>query len=168
MSRGGGTLPCVPQLDLTHNQRRFLESRRTATLATLSPGGRPRLVPICFILADSLHSPETLYSPLDEKPKGVADVRQLARVRDIQHRPEVSLLFEHWSEDWAELAWLRTQGSAELLEPHDDALALLEAVDALRAKYPQYQDQRIDVLPMIRIALDAVRSWSASDARLDG
>ena len=69
--------------------RAFLDSARTATLATIAGDGRPRLVPICFAVAD-----DVVWTPLDEKPKAVADVRSLARVRDIVVRPAVSLLVE--------------------------------------------------------------------------
>ena len=58
-----------------------------------------------------------LYSALDEKPKSVADPRELGRVRDILARPSVSVLVDRWSEDWSELAWLRLDGNALLIEP---------------------------------------------------
>ena len=76
-------------------RRGFIEARRTAVLATLSPAGWPRLVPICFVLMDAPGVPArpVLYSPLDEKPKRVHDVRRLARIRDIAVRPDVTLLF---------------------------------------------------------------------------
>jgi PPOX class probable F420-dependent enzyme len=145
-------------------QRRFIEERRTATLATISDSGQPRLVPICFALAVPVPAEPIaiLYSPLDEKPKRGEDVRALARVADILKRPEVTLLFDRWSEDWSRLAWLRARGSASLMEPLDDAEAHSAAVDALRTKYPQYRGHAIDVRPLIRIVIAEVVSWSAS------
>jgi PPOX class probable F420-dependent enzyme len=133
--------------------RAFLDSARTATLATIAGDGRPRLVPICFVVAD-----DVVWTPLDEKPKAVADVRSLARVRDIVVRPAVSLLVDRWSEDWSELAWLRVAGTARLVEPELVPGAVL---DALRAKYPQYRDHRLDVRPMIAITIDRATRWSA-------
>jgi PPOX class probable F420-dependent enzyme len=149
---------------LPAEQRRFVEGRRTATLATLSVSGQPRLLPICFVLADpDAHEPGTLlYSPLDEKPKRGTDVRTLARVRDITVRPDVTLLFERWSEDWSRLAWLRARGRASLVEPDLDSEAHRAVVDALRDKYPQYRSHAIDVLPMIRIEISDRTWWSAS------
>ncbi len=144
--------------------RAFVEYRRTATLATMSRTGQVRLVPVCFVLGDE--DPEdrdvVVYSPLDEKPKRSGDVRDLARVRDIAERPRVTMLFERWDEDWSRLAWLRARGSASIVEPHDGAEEHQRAVQAMRAKYPQYRDQRIDALPMIRVVIDAVISWSAA------
>jgi PPOX class probable F420-dependent enzyme len=149
---------------LDTEQRRFIEERRTATLATISTSGQPRLVPICFVLAEPQPAEPRaiLYSPLDEKPKSVQEVRSLARVRDITARPEVTLLFDRWSEDWSRLAWLRARGTASLIEPHDDPETHAMAVGALRAKYPQYRGHAIDVLPMIRIVICDVVSWEAS------
>jgi PPOX class probable F420-dependent enzyme len=146
-------------------QRRFVEKRRTATLATTSETGQPRLVPICFVLADPAPGePLTvLYSPLDEKPKQGQDVRGLARVRDIAERPEVTLLFDRWSEDWSRLAWLRARGSASLIEPQEEDEVHQITVAALRVKYPQYRRHVIDVLPMIRVVIGEVVSWSASE-----
>ena len=149
---------------LDTEQRRFIDERRTATLATISDRGKPRLAPICFALAVAAPAGPCaiLYSPLDEKPKRGEDVRALARVADILKRPEVTLLFDRWSEDWSRLAWLRARGSASLMEPHDDTEAHAAAVDALRVKYPQYRGHVIDVRPLIRIVIDEVVSWSAS------
>jgi len=149
---------------LDTEQRRFIGERRTATLATISGSGQPRLVPICFALAiPAPAEPRAiLYSPLDEKPKSGDDVRALARVVDIMKRPEVTLLFDRWSEDWSRLAWLRARGSASLMEPHHDAEAHAAAVDALRMKYPQYRGHAIDVRPLIRVVIAEVVSWSAS------
>ena len=142
---------------LSEAERSFLVAARTATLATIAPDGAPRLVPICFVLADG---PEVLYSPLDDKPKRVGDPRDLARARDILARPDVSLLVDYWSEDWSALGWLRIRGRASLLESaagHEHAAAVV----ALREKYPQYADHRLEERPIVRIAVVAARSWGS-------
>ena len=138
---------------LTPADRRLLAAARTATLATVDGEGRPRLVPVCFVL---LHG--VVWTPLDEKPKAVADVRSLARVRDIVERPAVTLLVDRWSEDWSELAWLRLAGSARLVEPD---LVPGSVLVALRAKYPQYRDHDLERRPMIRISIERATSWLA-------
>jgi hypothetical protein len=46
---------------LAQEERTFLTASRTATLATISPDGHPRLVPICFVVID-----DVVWSPLDE------------------------------------------------------------------------------------------------------
>lgn len=147
--------------------RRFIEDRRTATLATISKTGQPRLVPVCFVLGDEapLGTQVALYTPLDEKPKRSADVHDLARVRDIIERPTVTVLFDRWDEDWTRLAWLRASGTASIVEPERNPGSHRRLVAALRAKYPQYGDQRIEAAPMIRVVFDEVTAWSASAGR---
>jgi PPOX class probable F420-dependent enzyme len=99
---------------LSTDQRALLESARRAVLATIAPDGQPRLVPICFVVDDA---GPTLYTPIDDKPKRDDDPLALARVRDITADPRVSILLDHWDEDWTRLAWLRGEGHAALLEP---------------------------------------------------
>lgn len=137
-------------------QLRFLAGARTATLATRGPDGAARLVPICFVALAAGERP-LIVTPLDEKPKAVADPRDLERVRDIGRDPRVDLLVDRWSEDWTELAWLRLRGRAALLEPGDPAI--LAAAGDLRAKYPQYASHRLEDRPAIRIEVLAARSW---------
>jgi PPOX class probable F420-dependent enzyme len=104
-----------------------------------------------------------VYSALDDKPKSVADPRALARVRDIAERPRVTLLVDRWSEDWTQLAWVRIEGSATLLEPTGTAaLEHARAVGLLRARYPQYATHNLETRPMIRVAVERVSGWAAA------
>lgn len=137
-------------------QRRFLANARTATLGTIAPDGRPRLVPVCFALVDG--DPPHVWIPLDEKPKSVADPRDLARVRDIARDPRVTLLVDRWDEAWTELAWLRCEGTAALVEPEADAGAV-RAIRALRAKYPQYATHALERRPLVRIRIERAKEW---------
>jgi PPOX class probable F420-dependent enzyme len=142
-------------------ERRFLEDARTATLATIAPSGRPRLVPVCFILMPAGPAGAThLYSPLDDKPKQSDDPHDLARVRDILVLPVATLLVERWSEDWDRLAWVRLECRGEILEPEprerDEHAA---AAAALLAKYPQYASHRLADRPILRFRIDRVVAW---------
>jgi PPOX class probable F420-dependent enzyme len=152
---------------LTAEQRRFLSDARSATLATTAPDGRPRLVPICFIVGgDDRAGRPRLYSPLDEKPKRSTDPHDLARVHDLLVLPEASLLVDRWSEDWSRLAWLRLHGRGELLEPEPHELEEhAAAVADLRAKYPQYESHDLEHRPIIRVTIDRALSWG--DLSLD-
>jgi len=136
---------------LTPAERDFLSATRRATLATVAPDGRPRLVPVCFVVID-----DVVWTPLDEKPKRVDDPLDLARVRDIERDPRVTLLVDRWSEDWSELGWLRISGRATVVDGEASIIA------ALRAKYTQYAEHDLESLPMIEIVVEDVRSWSAS------
>lgn len=140
-------------------ERAFLAYSRRAVLATIAADGRPRLVPICFVLDDARPA---LYAPIDDKPKWTDEPRRLARVRDLLADPRVSALVDRWDEDWAGLAWLRCHGTASLLEAGgEDADEHREAVRALRAKYPQYATHRLDARPLIRIEIERATSWGA-------
>ena len=156
--------PPTPPPILTPAERRFLDARRTAVLATTGTDGRPRLVPICFVVAfrdDTLGRP-VLHTPIDEKPKTDPDPHQLQRVEDLLAIPEITLLVDRWDEDWTQLAWLRLYGRGELLEPEPRSAAEHgAAVRALRAKYPQYADHALERRPIIRLTIDRARSWGA-------
>jgi len=139
---------------LTTADLALLAEARRATLATVAPDGRPRLVPVCYVVVD-----DTIWIALDEKPKTVGDVRELARVRDVVARPAVSLLVDRWSEDWTDLAWVRLHGIARLVEPDGVPAAV---IPALRARYPQYVGQALEAAPMLAIEVSAARRWDAS------
>jgi PPOX class probable F420-dependent enzyme len=139
---------------LTVAEHTFLGDARTATLATIGPAGLPRLVPICFVIDDI--DGLRLLTPIDDKPKSVEDPLALARVRDVLARPEVSVLVDRWDEDWARLAWLRITGRATVL---GSGAAPAAAIDALRAKYPQYVGHRLETRPMIAINILGATGW---------
>ena len=136
----------------------FLVAARRAILATIDPDGRPRLVPVCFIVEAVADERLRLLTPLDDKPKSTHDKRALARVRDIAARPGVSVLVERWDEDWTRLGWLRLHGEATLLEPSD---VTGDAVVRLRSKYPQYATHDLESSPMIAIEIERATSWGA-------
>ena len=149
-------------------QRVLLAEARRATLATIGADGRPRLVPCCFALLDSVDGP-VLVTPIDEKPKQAHDPRRLARVQDIERDGRVTLLVDRWHEDWTRLAWLRIDGTARLLWPLDaadhaasDAARHVAAVEALRTRYSQYQDHALEQLPIIAITPGRVVGWTAA------
>ncbi len=142
-------------MNLTPAEGDLLTKARRATLATIAPTGRARLVPICFITID-----DVLWSPIDQKPKATGDPHGLARVRDIQARPEVTVLVDQWSEDWSDLAWLRLHARAVLIEPSDVPTA---TVEALRQRYPQYREHDLEHRPMLKITLERATSWFAAD-----
>ena len=148
-------------LFLDDRQRAFAVVARTATLATIAPDGRPRLVPICFVVGTN--GPDgraRFYSPLDQKPKATSEPRDLARVRNILARPDVTLLVDRWSEDWLRLGWLQIDARAELLEPvGTDFKEHATAMAALRSKYPQYENHHLEERPMLRFTVGRVVAW---------
>ncbi len=146
---------------LSDSERALLESARRGVLATIAEDGTPRLVPLVFA-ADTDADPLIVYSPLDDKPKAVADPRHLARVRDILRDERVTLLIDRWSEDWSQLEWLRLSGSARLISSDDAPAQHAAAVALLRARYPQYAARPLETWPLLSIEIVATRSWSAA------
>ena len=148
----------MPTPVLDPRELAFLVAARRAILATIDPDGRPRLVPVCFIVEAVAGERLRLLTPLDDKPKSSDDKRALARVRDIAARPAVSVLVERWDEDWTRLAWLRVHGSATLLKPAD---VPDHAAERLRSKYPQYATHDLETSPVIAIDVQRATSWGA-------
>ena len=143
---------------LSERELEIVSSARRAVLATIGADGAPRLVPITFVFSDNL-----IWTPLDDKPKRVADPRDLARVHDIEARPRVSVLVDAWDEDWTRLGWVRMLGSARLVGPDDESEPEHSAaVRLLREKYAQYASHDLDARPLIRIVLDRCTSWLAT------
>ncbi len=121
-----------------------------ARLATTDPGGRPHLVPIVFALDG-----DTLYSAVDRKPKRS---RTLRRIENARARPDVTVLVDHYDEDWERLWWIRLRGRARVL---DDGKERKRALALLTAKYPQYRDVPPDG-PVLAVDVTQVRTWSAT------
>ena len=123
-----------------------------ARLATITPDGLPHLVPVVFAIAQD--SPDVIYTAVDAKPK---TTRRLRRLANIEKTPNVSLLVDHYAEDWTRLWWVRVDGAATI---HTDGAARESAHRLLRAKYPQYQSVPLDG-PVIAIAVRRWSSWHA-------
>jgi PPOX class probable F420-dependent enzyme len=127
--------------------RRRVAEARVGRLATIDPDGRPNVVPFVFALEG-----ETLYSAVDEKPKRS---RRLRRVENIEARPDVTVLVDHYEEDWSRLWWVRLRGRGRIViagAEFDRALALLAE------KYRQYRDAP-PAGPVIAIEIVEWRSW---------
>ena len=147
---------------LTDAERRFIEERRHAVLATTAPDGRARLVPVCYALTDTVDKVgrPILYTPIDEKQKKTDNPHDVARVRDLLVLPELTLVIDRWDEDWTQLAWLRLYGYGELLDPQpDEEVEHAAAVTLLRGRYPQYATHDLEHRPIIRVAVERVVSW---------
>lgn len=128
-------------------QTRFAEAA-VARLATATFDGIPHLVPIVFTVLD-----DTIYTAVDGKPKRTQRLRRLA---DIEQNPAVSVLVDHYAQDWTQLWWVRADGVARV--HHDDTVVEV-GYSALRAKYAQYQSVPLGG-PVIAIEVARWSSWS--------
>ena len=120
---------------------------RVARLATVGADGVPHLVPIVFVVRG-----DVVWSAVDHKPKSTRALRRLA---NIEAHPEVSLLVDHYDDDWTRLWWVRAEGRATVVEGGSPGTDVV--LDDLAAKYPQYGTDRPDG-PLVRVE---VRRWSS-------
>lgn len=130
--------------------RERFEQARVGRLATTTSTGRPHCVPVVFAVVGHI-----VWTAVDAKPKST---RLLRRLANIESNPAVSILVDHYEDDWSALWWVRVDGDAVVVpvDAEDGPLALA----ALAAKYPQYAAQA-PAGPLIRIAVGTWRSWSA-------
>jgi PPOX class probable F420-dependent enzyme len=135
-------MPSLPRA--TAEER--LASARVGRLATVTPEGRPHVVPVTFALLSG-----TIVSAVDAKPKST---RALQRLDNVRATGRASLLVDHYEDDWAQLWWVRVDGAAEVLESE-------AAIDALAGKYEQYRASR-PAGPVIVIVPERWRSWVPS------
>jgi PPOX class probable F420-dependent enzyme len=110
---------------------RFTQAR-VARLATAGADGRPHLVPIVFAVAEG-SADDVIYSVVDAKLKRTPALQRLANVSE---NPRVSVLADHYEEDWERLWWVRADGSGRLLADLDEPEAAA-AVALLQDRYPQ-------------------------------
>jgi PPOX class probable F420-dependent enzyme len=111
------------------------------------------LVPFVF----ALDGEGRIVSAVDHKPK---KHQRLQRLENIRAVPDVTVLVDHYDDDWSTLWWVRARGRAEVIEVgagRDEERA--GAVAALVAKYDQYRDRPPEG-PVIVIAIGELRAWS--------
>jgi PPOX class probable F420-dependent enzyme len=125
-----------------------LMAARVARLATTDPDGRPHLVPIVFVVDG-----DTLYSAVDRKPKRSKTLR---RIENARARPDVTILVDHYEDDWSRLWWVRLRGRARVLDEGDERERALEL---LAEKYPQYRDDPPDGA-VLAVDVTEAREWS--------
>lgn len=137
---------------LSAAQNRFLRSARAGHLATSGEDGQPHVIPVCYVFDG-----EVIYSVLDAKPKATP-LRQLKRVRNILANPQVSLVADHYEEDWTRLQYVLVSGEAGLLESGEE---WSRAIAMLREKYPQYRQMDLDQSPVIKITPARFVPWTS-------
>ncbi|MDI2029094.1 TIGR03668 family PPOX class F420-dependent oxidoreductase [Saccharopolyspora sp. TS4A08] len=123
-----------------------IAAARVARLASADAAGRPHVVPIVLAAAG-----DELITAVDWKPKSG---RELRRIRNIEENPLVSVLVDGYDEDWSKLWWARADGTAEILQEHP-------LLDALIAKYPQYQ-RKPPGGALIAVRVDRWTGWASS------
>jgi PPOX class probable F420-dependent enzyme len=130
--------------------RRRFAAARVLRLATVDERGQPHLVPAVFAAVD-----RTVFMAVDHKPKRHQDLR---RLHNIRATGRVSLLVDHYEEEWRRLWWVRADGTARVQGEDEDRT---EPIRQLAAKYPQYEGQ-LPQGPVIVVAVERWTGWAFS------
>lgn len=136
----------MPRLD-DEAAWRLLADAPSAVLATLDADGSPHLVPFVYAALED----GSLISAVDSKPKRS---RSLRRLDNIRRDPRVSVLVDHYEDDWSRLWWVRAGGTAVVVDEAPPGH------DRLVERYRQYRDQTLG--PWIVIDVERLVGWSAS------
>jgi PPOX class probable F420-dependent enzyme len=144
-----------PTLD-EEQARHLVAGARVARLATTNSSLGVDIVPVTFALlrGDAGDRPDRIVTAVDHKPKATTRLR---RLRNIAEHPEVTVLVDHYENDWERLWWVRLRGVASIVT-HGPAFD--EAVDALVDRYEQYRIER-PAGPVIDVAIAAWTTWKA-------
>jgi nitroimidazol reductase NimA-like FMN-containing flavoprotein (pyridoxamine 5'-phosphate oxidase superfamily) len=102
---------------------RLIELERVCRVATVSPRGVPRAVPVCHVLLDG-----KIY---------FASERGARKVRNLEANPHATVTVDLYSEAWSNLKGVMIQGSTALIRRSPRFRKLR---DALYEKYPQYEE----------------------------
>lgn len=130
--------------------RRLFAAARVARLATIGPSG-PHIVPIVFAVVGS----DGIVSAVDHKPK---QSRELTRLANIAKNPAVSVLADHYDEDWSRLWWVRADGTAVV---GTDPAGIARVAAALAEKYPQYLESP-PAGPALTVTVAGWSGWTSS------
>jgi PPOX class probable F420-dependent enzyme len=130
--------------------KRRVAAAFVARLATVGADGRPHIVPISFAV-DEL----TLYFAVDAKPKRTTNLK---RLRNIAANHAVSVLVDHYEDDWERLWWVRLDGRARIVT---DGAEVQRALNLLAGRYSQYR-ATAPTGPVVAVAIEDMTGWSAS------
>ena len=136
-------------MDKTEMRHR-VATARVARLATAGADGLPHIVPISFALDG-----ENLYFAIDAKPKRTTNLK---RLRNIAANPNISILVDHYEDDWERLWWVRLDGTARVLTADGE---IQRALDLLAQRYAQYRETRPPG-PVVAVAIEGMTGWTAS------
>jgi len=134
-------------VELSEAVRRFAESP-VAHLASVRADGAPHIVPVVFALDGA-----TIVTVVDEKPKRA---RNLRRIENVASEPRVSVLVDHYDEDWRRLWWVRADGRGRIVHEGPE---LDRAIELITARYPQ-ERARPPRGPALLIDVERWRFWA--------
>jgi PPOX class probable F420-dependent enzyme len=121
-----------------------------ARLGTADVRGWPHVVVVTFAVEG-----DTIYTAVDQKPKSGTNLK---RLRNVAENPRVTMLADHYSDDWDTLWWVRADGSAEILADQPRMVAPLRL---LADRYWQYR-KAPPTGPVIAVTVERWSGWTAA------
>jgi PPOX class probable F420-dependent enzyme len=79
-------------------------------------------------------------------------------LKNIAANPAVSVLVDHYEEDWSKLWWVRVDGTAGVITDRGEAE---RAIDLLADKYEQHRRAR-PAGPVVAIHITRLSGWNGS------
>lgn len=119
-------------------------------LGTADGQGRPHLV-VCTFAVDG----DTIYTAVDQKPKSTT---ALKRLRNVGENPWVTMLADHYTDDWEMLWWVRADGRAAILADRRQMAAPLRL---LADRYWQYR-QAPPTGPVLAVTVQRWSGWTGA------
>jgi len=116
-------------------------------LGTADGQGRPHVVVVTFAVDGDM-----IYTAVDQKPKSG---RTLKRLRNVGENPMVTMLADHYSDDWETLWWVRADGRAAILADQRQMAAPLRL---LVNRYWQYR-QAPPTGPVLAVTVERWSGW---------
>ena len=95
---------------------------------------------------------DTIYTAVDQKPKSGT---MLKRLRNVGENPMVTMLADHYSDDWETLWWVRADGRATILADQRQMAAPLRL---LANRYRQYR-QAPPTGPVPAVTVERWTGW---------
>lgn len=124
----------------------LIDSADVARFAT-TDGRPPHLVPVVLVSAGN-----HIYLPIDGKLKKPGTLKRLS---NIELHPEVTLLVDHYEDDWSQLWWVRVDAIASIV-PMPTAVR-----NKFTEKYTGYGHTEIGI-ESIKLEVVNVQKWSNS------
>jgi PPOX class probable F420-dependent enzyme len=121
-----------------------------ARLGTADAQGRPHVVVVTFAVAG-----DTVYTAVDQKPKSSSNLK---RLRNVEENPAVTMLADHYSDDWEKLWWVRADGRATIL---NDQRQMAGPLRLLAERYWQYR-KAPPAGPVLAVTVERWSGWAAA------
>jgi len=121
-----------------------------ARLGTADAQGKPHVVVVTFAVDG-----DTVYTAVDQKPKSGTNLK---RLRNVAENPQVTMLADHYNDDWDKLWWVRADGRAAIL---DDQRQMAGPLRLLADRYWQYREAPPPG-PVLAVTVERWSGWAAT------